>query len=126
MRTGPAPLPFSGRICCCGNGRVRGFIGVLMPKSARNRAICQGDPAKEAGTEKETELKGSQTQPIFDPKEWITKAEAARIRRVTRQAIAKLVTKGKLATLEIAGNTLVKRVDVEAYRPARGGRPALR
>jgi hypothetical protein len=105
---------------------VRDFIGVLMPKSARNRARCKGDPAKEAGIDDQAGLKGSQKQPIFDPTEWITKAEAARIRRVTRQAIAKLVTKGKLATLEIAGNTLVKRGDVEAYRPARGGRPALR
>jgi len=94
-----------------------------MPKSARNRASCKGDPAKEAGTGEEIGLKGSQTQPVFDPKEWITRAEAARIRGVTRQAIGKLVTKGKLATLEIAGNTLVKRADVEAYRPARGGRP---
>lgn len=105
---------------------MRVFIGLLMPKSARNRASCKDDPAKEAGIGGQTESKGSQTQPLFDPKEWITKAEAARVRRVTRQAIAKLVTKGKLASLEIAGNTLVKRADVVAYRPARGGRPALR
>lgn len=95
-----------------------------MPKSVRNRASCKGDPAKEAGNRKETAIKGSQAQPVFDPKDWITKAEAARIRRVTRQAIGKLVSKGKLAKLEIAGLTLVNRADVESYQPERGGRPA--
>ena len=44
---------------------------------------------------------------------------------MTRQAIAKLVNKGKLATLEIAGHTLVKRAEVVAYKPEPGGRPAL-
>ena len=56
--------------------------------------------------------------------EWITKAEAARVRGVTRQAMAKLVKKGRLSTLEIAGHTLVKRADVESYKPEIGGRPA--
>ena len=104
---------------------MRVFIGALMPESARNSRSCKGDPATEAGSGKEIELRGSQKQPIFDPKEWITKAEAGRIRQVTRQAIAKLVKKGRLATLRIAGNTLVRRSEVETYRPARGGRPAL-
>jgi len=105
---------------------VRVFIGLSMPQSARNRASCKDDPAKEAGIGEQNGGKGSQRQPIFDPEEWITKAEAARVRGVTRQAIAKLVARGKLATLAIAGNTLVKRSDVEAYRPERGGRPASR
>ena len=82
------------------------------------------DPAKKAGKRGKIGKKGSQRQPVFDAGEWITKAEAARVRGVTRQAIAKLVGKGKLATLEIAGHTLVKRADVEAYKPAPGGRPA--
>ena len=82
------------------------------------------DPAKKAGKRGQTGKMGSQRQPVFDAGEWITKAEAARVRGVTRQAIAKLVGKGKLATLEIAGHTLVKRADVEAYKPEPGGRPA--
>jgi excisionase family DNA binding protein len=67
---------------------------------------------------------GSQRQPVSDAGEWITKAEAARIRGVTRQAIAKLVRKGKLTTLQIAGHTLVKRAEVGAYKPEPGGRPS--
>ena len=46
------------------------------------------------------------------------------MRGVTRQAIGKLVGKGKLATLEIAGHTLVRRAEVKAYKPQPGGRPA--
>ncbi len=46
------------------------------------------------------------------------------MRGVTRQAIGKLVGKGKLKTLEIAGHTLVHRADVKAYKPQPGGRPA--
>ena len=82
------------------------------------------DPAKKAGKRGKTGTKGSQRQPVFNAVEWINKAEAARVRGVTRQAIAKLVAKGKLDTLKIAGHTLVKRADVEAYKPEPGGRPA--
>ena len=94
-----------------------------MSQSARVRPVSQDDPAKVAGKRVKRGKKGSQRQPVLYPHEWITKAAAARIRGVTRQAIAKLVSKGKLATLEIAGGTLVKRADVEAYKPAPGGRP---
>lgn len=83
------------------------------------------DPAKKSGNLGKNEKKGSQCQPIFDASEWITKAEAARVRGVTRQAIAKLVSKGKLTTLEIAGQKLLKRAEVEAYKPEPGGRPSL-
>ena len=82
------------------------------------------DPAKKAGKRSKNVEKGSQRQPVLNALEWITKAEAARVRGVTRQAIAKLVRKGRLATLEIAGHTLVKRADVENYKPEPGGRPA--
>ncbi len=72
----------------------------------------------------ERDKKGSQRQPVFTPGEWVTKAEAARIRHVTRQAIAKLVAKGKFQTLEIAGRAFLKRSEVELYQSPPGGRPA--
>lgn len=59
----------------------------------------------------------------IDPEGWISQAEAARIRGVTRQAISKLVKGGRLRTLDIGGNTLVSRKDVEAYEPLPPGRP---
>lgn len=95
-----------------------------MSQSARKRLAIKDVPARNSGEQLKTDKKGSQSQPIFNPAEWITKAEAARIRGVSRQAIAKLVRKGKLLTLEIAGRSLLKRADVEAYQPEPGGRPA--
>ena len=58
-----------------------------------------------------------------DPSEWISQSEAARIRGVTRQAIALLVKRGRLAVLEIGGRLLVRRKDVEAFVPDPPGRP---
>ncbi|MDD5200541.1 MAG: helix-turn-helix domain-containing protein [Terrimicrobiaceae bacterium] len=103
---------------------ARDFIAVSMPPSARVRSPRKDDPVKKTGTRGKTEQKGLQRQPVSDAGEWITKAQAARMRGVTRQAIAKLVSKGKFTTLEIAGHKLVKRADVEAYKPEPGGRPA--
>lgn len=59
----------------------------------------------------------------LSPSDWITQAEAARLRGVSRQAIAKLVKKGRLRTFRIGGYTLVNRSDVEEYRPREAGRP---
>jgi excisionase family DNA binding protein len=60
---------------------------------------------------------------LQDVTEWISQAEAARIRGVSRQAIAVLVKKERLATLKIGGRTLVKRKEVEEFVPDTGGRP---
>ena len=65
-------------------------------------------------------------QGVFNPLEWISQAEAARIRNVSRQAVAWLVKKGRLNTLRIGGTNLVRRDEVEAFQPEAGGRPKLR
>jgi excisionase family DNA binding protein len=54
--------------------------------------------------------------------EWITQADAARIRGVTRQAISKLVKAGRLETLQFGGHLFVRRAEVEEFIPVRGGR----
>ena len=54
---------------------------------------------------------------------WISQAEAARLRRVSPQAISELVKKGRFRTLEIGGKLLVHREDVVKYRRRKGGRP---
>jgi excisionase family DNA binding protein len=97
-----------------------------MPQSARVPSIRKAHPVTGTGKQTKAAKIGSQRQPVSDAGEWITKAEAARVRGVSRQAIAKLVKKRKLTTLEIAGHTLVKRADVEAYQPEPGGRPPRR
>jgi excisionase family DNA binding protein len=55
--------------------------------------------------------------------DWISQAEAARIRGVSRQAIARLIKKGRFAVLHIAGKTLLKRSDVKGYEREQPGRP---
>jgi excisionase family DNA binding protein len=59
----------------------------------------------------------------LDLTEWISQAEAARLRNVSRQAIAKLVGNGRLRTLELGGRSFVSRSDVLAFEPNPAGRP---
>lgn len=57
------------------------------------------------------------------PEEWISQAQAAKLRGVTRQAIGKLVGQGRLRTLEVAGRILVFREDVAVFQKLPVGRP---
>ena len=60
----------------------------------------------------------------FDtPEDWISQAEAARIRGVSQQAIKNLITRGRLLTFEIGGKILVKRSEVESFEAISVGRP---
>jgi excisionase family DNA binding protein len=56
--------------------------------------------------------------------EWVSQAEAARMRGVSRQAIARLIKKGRFRILEIGGKVLLLRKDIETYQPEAPGRPA--
>jgi excisionase family DNA binding protein len=64
----------------------------------------------------------SSDEPI-SPADWISQAEAAQLRGVSRQAISKLVQKGRLRSTVIGGHTLVNRADLLAFRPNAAGRP---
>ncbi|WP_428310918.1 helix-turn-helix domain-containing protein [Hydrocarboniphaga sp.] len=59
----------------------------------------------------------------LDLSEWISQAEAARLRGVSRQAIAKLVANGRLATLDVGGRAFVRRGDIVSFEPNPAGRP---
>ncbi len=54
----------------------------------------------------------------------ITQAEAARIRNVSREAIYRLVARGKLEARVIGGQKFLSRKEVENYKPEKGGRPS--
>jgi hypothetical protein len=56
-------------------------------------------------------------------KEWVSQSEAARIRKVTPQAIGRLIKKGRFRTLQIAGKVLLDRYEVKNYKPKPTGRP---
>ena len=55
--------------------------------------------------------------------DWISQVEAARIRNVSKQAIAKLIRRNRLLAREIGGRMLVRRSEVEAFVPMPIGRP---
>lgn len=65
----------------------------------------------------------TQSADLFDPGEWISQAEASRIRGVSRQAIAKLVSSGRLRTVAIGGRAFVNRTEVLNFEPNPAGRP---
>ncbi|WP_399255093.1 helix-turn-helix domain-containing protein [Terriglobus tenax] len=54
---------------------------------------------------------------------WISQSEAARIRGVSKQAIAKLIARERLSARKIGGRMLVLRSEVEAFTPMPIGRP---
>lgn len=45
------------------------------------------------------------------------------MRGVSRQAIARLIRKGRFKVLKIGGKVLLRRLDVKAYEPKGAGRP---
>lgn len=55
--------------------------------------------------------------------DWISQVEAARIRGVSKQAIAKLIGRNRLSARSIGGRMLVRRSEVEAFVPMPIGRP---
>jgi excisionase family DNA binding protein len=59
----------------------------------------------------------------LSPADWVSQAEAAELRGVSRQAISKLVRKGRLKSVVVGGHTLVSRADVVNFRPLSAGRP---
>jgi excisionase family DNA binding protein len=58
--------------------------------------------------------------------DWISQAEAARLRSVSRQSIGRLIKRQRLQTLKIAGRMLVRRQDIEQFTPQTAGRPPKR
>ncbi|MHB1700765.1 MAG: helix-turn-helix domain-containing protein [Acidobacteriaceae bacterium] len=56
--------------------------------------------------------------------DWVSQAEAARLRGVSRQAISRLIKKGRLKVLKIGGKVLLNRTEIEAFVPEQPGRPA--
>jgi excisionase family DNA binding protein len=65
-----------------------------------------------------------QYQQSVKPGDWISQAEAARIRGVSQQAIVNLIRRGRLTTVNMAGRTVVLRSEVENFiAQPKGGRP---
>jgi len=59
-----------------------------------------------------------------DIRDLISQAEAARLRGITRQAVAALVRKGRIKAWTIAGKVLVSRTEIISFVPQAAGRKA--
>jgi hypothetical protein len=55
--------------------------------------------------------------------DYISQAQAARIRAVSRQAIADLIKRGRLNGVRLAGRNLVLRSEIECFVERSKGRP---
>ncbi len=58
-----------------------------------------------------------------DINDLITQADAARIREVSREAIADLIKRGRLSTVEVAGQKFVRRSEIDNFTTRAAGRP---
>lgn len=97
-----------------------------MGNAVGKNGVSQAVLPRKAGNQPDTSVTPLHCQVVIEPNDWISQAEAARLRGVSRQAIAWLVKKGKLSTLRIGGTNLLRRAEVEAFQPELGGRPKER
>jgi excisionase family DNA binding protein len=56
----------------------------------------------------------------------ISQKQAAELRGVSLAAISALIKRGRLTPVEVGGRKFVRRADVEAFEPEKGGRPATK
>jgi len=54
---------------------------------------------------------------------WVSQAEAARLRGVSRQAINKLIKRGRIKTYRISNVVFVDRKQIENFKAKSVGRP---
>ena len=57
----------------------------------------------------------------FDSSAWISQAEAAKLRGVSRQAISELVKRGRITTVVIGKRKLLKRSEIEDFQSQQPG-----
>jgi excisionase family DNA binding protein len=55
--------------------------------------------------------------------DYMTVAEAAKKRKITRQAVWLLVKRGRIRAVQVGATWLVNKGDIENYDPHPGGRP---
>ncbi|MEX2235222.1 MAG: helix-turn-helix domain-containing protein [Cyclobacteriaceae bacterium] len=55
--------------------------------------------------------------------DWITQAQAARLRGVSRQAINKLVKKGRIKSINVGSIILISKEEIKKFKPLGSGRP---
>ena len=100
---------------------VAGRVFVLRSEAERYVPRPKGRPFKKEVAQK---LPSKKIQK-GDSKKYLSQAEAARRRGVSDQAIANLIRRGRLTTVEVAGRIVVLRSEIEGFvaRPKFGNPP---
>jgi plasmid maintenance system antidote protein VapI len=101
---------------------VAGRLFLIRSQVESYVAKPTGRPSKKSLAEKAAPKKRPKNVVSSNLGEYISQAEAARIRGVTQQAIDNLVKKNRFQTMRIGGRTLLSRSDVEAFQPKMPGR----
>ena len=100
---------------------VAGRILVLRSEVEKYVPRPQGRPPKREVAHKEP----SKTIHKEDSKKYLSQAEAARLRGVSKQAIAALIQRERLTPVEVGGRIVVLRSEIEGFvaRPKFGNPP---
>ena len=100
---------------------VAGRILVLRSEVEKYVPRPKGRPPKKEVAHKEP----SKTIHKEDSKKYLSQAEAARRRGVSKQAIAALIQRGRLTPVEVGGRIVVLRSEIEGFvaRPKFGNPP---
>jgi excisionase family DNA binding protein len=101
---------------------VAGRVLILRSEAEKYVARPKGRPRKKDSAENKLSKKLKTTHER-DFESYLSQAEAARYRGVSKQAIANLIRRGKLNPVIVAGRSLVLRSEVEAF--VRQSKPGL-
>jgi predicted DNA-binding protein (UPF0251 family) len=100
---------------------VAGHILLIRSEVEKYVPRSKGRPPKREVAKKES----SKTIHKEDSKKYLSQAEAARRRGVSKQAIASLIRRGRITPVEVSGRIVVLRSEVEGFvaRPKFGNPP---
>jgi DNA-binding XRE family transcriptional regulator len=100
---------------------VAGHVLVLRSEVEKYVSRPKGRPPKREVAHKEP----SKTIHKEDSKKYLSQSEAARLRGVSKQAIAALIQRGRVTPVEVAGRIVVLRSEIEGFvaRPKFGNPP---
>src|SRR5580698_8900745 len=100
---------------------VAGHVLVLRSEVEKYVSRSKGRPPKREVAQREPSKKIQKE----DSKKYLSQAEAARRRGVSKQAIAALIQRGRLTPVEVAGRIVVLRSEIEGFvaRPKFGNPP---
>ena len=103
---------------------VAGRLLILRTEAEKYVARPKGGSLKKELRRKNLKNKPFKTHDKKGLENYISQAEAARIRGVSQQAIVNLIRRGRLTTVRVADRVLVIRSEVESFQPLlKLGRP---